>query len=262
MDGLAGTSAVTTIRAVLHVHSTWSHDGHWSLPAIARLYGRLGAAAVLMTEHDTGFDPARFGAYRAACAAASTARCRLIPGIEYSSPDNAVHLLTWGLGKFLAAHRPVAETLRAVRAAGGIAVLAHPVRRAAWRLYDDDWAPDLTAIELWNRKSDGIAWGSEALELLRRTGLPATVGQDFHRLRQLYPLTLRIDAGHEPDDPDALEARIVAALAAGHFTPEAFRRPLRTPDGVLRPGPHAGFERLRRGLRDRIRRRPPSKEQP
>ena len=45
------------MRVVLHCHSTWSHDGHWPLERIARLFGRLGIGAVMMTEHDTGFDP-------------------------------------------------------------------------------------------------------------------------------------------------------------------------------------------------------------
>ena len=102
---------MTKIRAVLHAHSSWSYDGHWPLPEIARLYGRFGIRAVMMTEHDSGFDPASFQAYRAACAEASTSRCTLIPGIEYSSPDNDIHILTWGLQEFLAEHRPVMETL-------------------------------------------------------------------------------------------------------------------------------------------------------
>ena len=70
------------MKVVLHAHSTWSYDGQWELPRIARLYGALGVDAVMMTEHDTGFDPESFAAYRAACEAASTRRCRLIPGIE------------------------------------------------------------------------------------------------------------------------------------------------------------------------------------
>lgn len=182
------------LRVVLHVHSTWSYDGHWALGDLARLYGRLGIGAVMMTEHDTDFDPARFADYRAACAAASTKHCRLIPGIEYSSPDNRIHLLTWGLRRFLAEHRPVEETLAAVAAEGGVAVLAHPARKAAHAAYDEAWTPALAGIELWNRKADGLSWGSEARALIARTGLPATVGQDFHRLKQLYPLTMTLAA--------------------------------------------------------------------
>ena len=236
------------MRVVLHAHSDWSYDGRWPLERIARLYDALGVDAVMMTEHDTGFDPGAFDAYRAACAAASTRRCVLIPGIEYSSPDNDIHILTWGLDRFLAEHRPVSETLADVAAARGAAIFAHPVRRAAFAAFDPAWVPQLSGIELWNRKSDGIAWGQEAARLIAETGLPATVGQDFHRLRHLYPLTMRV-ARPEGD----LEAGLVAALRAGRLRPEAFRRPLLDARGAIRPGPHGWLERRRVALRDRLR---------
>lgn len=236
------------MRVVLHAHSTWSYDGHWDLPRIARTYGALGVDAVMMTEHDTGFAPDRFGEYRAACAAASTARCRLIPGIEYSSPENDIHILTWGLTGFLAEHRPVAETLHAVAEAGGAAIFAHPVRRRAWAAFDPAWVPHLSGIELWNRKSDGVTWGREAARLIRDTGLPATLGQDFHRARHVWPLTMTL-----PRPQGDLEAGLVTALRAGAMTPQAFRRDLLAPDGTPRRGPHDALERTRRGLRDLLR---------
>lgn len=236
------------MRAVLHAHSTWSYDGHWELARIARIYGALGIDSVMMTEHDTGFDPGRFTEYRAACAAASTRRCTLIPGIEYSSPDNDVHILTWGLERFLAEHRPVSETIKAVSEAGGAAIFAHPVRRRAFAAFDPAWVAHLSGIELWNRKSDGVTWGREAARLIRDTGLPATVGQDFHRLRHMYPLTMTL-----PRPTGDLEAGLVAALRAGRMRPEAFRRPLLDEAGTIRPGPHDWLERRRRGLRDLVR---------
>lgn len=231
------------MRVVLHAHSDWSYDGHWPLGRIARVFGRLGIGAVMMSEHDTGFDPARFAAYRAACAAASTPRCTLIPGIEYSSPDNDIHILSWGLERFLAEHRPVGETLAAIRAGGGVAVLAHPARREAWRRFDPAWTAQLAGIELWNRKTDGICWGEAARALIARTGLPATIGIDFHRPRQLYPLHHRIDAAPGP----GLEATLVAALRSGAHRPVALGAALMR-DGAPRARPHRGLEALRRGL--------------
>ncbi len=237
------------MRIVLHAHSEWSYDGSWTLPALARLFGRMGADAVLMTEHDTGFDPARFPEYRAACEAASTPACRLVPGIEYSSPDNAVHILTWGLTEFLAEGRPTLETLEQVAERGGAAVFAHPARREAWRLFDPAWVPLLSGIELWNRKTDGVGPGAEARRLLAETGLPATVGMDFHRARHLWPLDHALEA---PPGADAAAAA-VAAIRAGALTPCAFRRPLTGAEGA-RPTPgHDRAERLRRRLRDAVR---------
>ncbi len=235
-----------TVRAVLHAHSTWSYDGHWSLAKIARLFGAMGARAVMMTEHDTGFSPDRYDEYRAACAQASTRLCRIVPGIEYSCPDNDVHILTWGLDRFLSEHHPVMETLEAVRSSNGVAVFAHPVRRNAYDLFDPAWVPYLSAIELWNRKSDGLTIGREARDLIRDTGLPATVGIDFHRMRHVYPLFNRVSvAGDLP-----LETALVAGLRDGAIVPEALYESLLAPDGQPRTGVHDRLERARRnGIR-------------
>ncbi len=238
------------LRVVLHVHSTWSYDGRWPLRRIARLYGAFGVDAVMMTEHDTGFIPERFDDYVAACAEASTRRCRLVPGIEYSDPSNDVHILTWGLDRFLAEGRPVPETLAAIADAGGAAIFAHPVRRDAWAKFDPAWTAGLHGIELWNRKSDGVAPGIQAEELIARTALPATVGQDFHKLRHIWPLTMRMTA--DPDDP---APGVVAALRAGNAVPHAFRRPVLDADGQVIRNPHDWLEKCRRWFRDKIRRR-------
>ena len=219
---MTGTSQQRAMHVVLHAHSEWSYDAAWPLKRIAQLFGSLGVRAVLMSEHDTGFDPSRFTEYRAACADASTARCTLIPGIEYSCPDNDVHLLTWGLDTFLAEHRPVSETLQRVREAGGVSVLAHPNRRDVWRRYDPTWTELLSGIEVWNRKSNGIRPCRKALDLVHATGLPATIGCDFHRLRNLYPLTNRIAV--EPEQP--LEPQLVSSIARGRLSPCAFAQPL------------------------------------
>ena len=240
---------MTPLNVVLHAHSTWSYDGRWPLEKIARLYGAMGVDVVMMTEHDTGFNPNRFGEYRDQCAAASTSRCRLVPGIEYSCPDNDIHILTWGLPTFLAEHRPVDETLARVADAEGVAIFAHPIRRDAWAKFDPAWVPHLHGIELWNRKSDGIAPGTQAEAMIRDTDLPATVGHDFHKLRHVWPLTMQIKA-----DRAYPEQGLAAALRAGEATPRAFRRPLIAPDGTIRRGVHDRLESGRKALRDLVRR--------
>ena len=239
------------VRAVLHAHSVWSYDGHWRLKDIARLYGAWGVNAVMMSEHDTGFEPARFAEYRAECAAASTRSCQLIPGIEYSSPDNDIHILTWGLDRFLAEHRPISETLEAVKWHGGVSVFAHPIRRDAWQKFDPAWTEYLSAIELWNRKSDGITWGQEAWDIVRSTGLPATIGQDFHSLRQLYPLTNKFHLAPGVD----LEIGLVDALASGNCIPQVFRQRLLNKAGTPIKFPHNMLERARRGMLPYLKRR-------
>jgi len=217
---------MTGLRVVMHAHSNWSYDGHHSLASIARLYGRLGAHVVMMTEHDTGFDPDRFEDYRLECARASRPGCLIVPGIEYSSPENDIHILTWGMSRFRGEHRPVDLILEDTRAQGGVAILAHPIRRRAWEKVDPGWFDLLSGIELWNRKSDGISWGREALALLRQSGLPAYVGHDFHRHRQLWPLYQSFDMPDRPKISVDAETLLVRAITRGESTPCAFGQSL------------------------------------
>lgn len=238
------------IKAMLHCHSAWSYDGDWPLEKIARVFGMMGYDAVMMTEHDGGFkegqscfDKVQFAEYRAACAEASTSKCTLIPGIEYSSPENDIHILTWGLTEFVGKHRPVMQTLKAVQDHDGVAVFAHPVRRDAWRQFSSDWVPYLAAIEIWNRKSDGLTFGREALRLCAETGLSATVGTDFHRRKQLYPLTNRFEIAD-----NNLETELVAAIAQGRQTPCAFGKPVASANGNFRRDPHDRLEAVRKGV--------------
>src|SRR5258708_3566891 len=145
------------IKAACHVHSDWSYDGKWTLPDLAAAFGRRGYRVVMMTEHDRGFSEARRLEHRAACAAASSDELLLLPGIEYSDATNALHVLVWGQVPFLGEEMPTAELLRRVKAAGGVAVLAHPSRRQAWKVFDSGWTDGLLGIEVWNRKTDGWA---------------------------------------------------------------------------------------------------------
>ncbi|MHA6262888.1 CehA/McbA family metallohydrolase domain-containing protein [Arenibacterium sp. CAU 1754] len=239
-----------TVRVVMHAHSEWSYDAEWPLDRIAQVMPRFGAQVVMMCEHDTGFPADRWDEYRAACAVASTPDCLIVPGIEYSDENNDVHLPTWGIREFLGESRPVADLLADVTRYGGASVFAHPARRDVWRIYDPAWTPLLAGLEVWNRKTDGIAPGHEAMKLLPRTGLPPVVGMDFHRRNQLWPLTNLFEV-----DGPITEASLVAALRAGRVTPCAFGRPIVDASGTVRPGLHRHGETLRRGLKAIIKRK-------
>lgn len=214
-----------TLNVGLHCHSLWSYDGSWTLADLARFFGKRGFDVMMMSEHDTGFDPESWSRFADECAEASEHGCRLFPGIEYSSPDNAIHILTWGLDAFLAEHRPVRETLERVAEGGGVAVYAHPARKDAWRLFEPEWTPLLSGVEIWNRKTDGVAPGAAAERLIGETGLPATLGVDFHVLRHYWPLSHRIEVG------DDWQADIVAAVREGGLDLRVFGRRVLDDDG-------------------------------
>ncbi len=211
---------MTRIRVASHVHSEWSYDGRWGLERISEAFGRRGYDAVLLAEHDRGFDAARWTEYRAACAAVSGG-ARLVPGIEYSDPTNSVHIPVWGDIPFLGEGIETADLLAAARAADGIAILAHPGRRNVGRTLDPRLFEYFTGIEIWNRKYDGYAPNRIAGDLVRaRTGVIPMVSLDFHTARQFHPLAMLIEVAGE-----ASETEICAALTARRAVPAAFGLP-------------------------------------
>lgn len=190
---------------MLHNHSTWS-DGRLSLGAVARVGERLGASAVLMSEHDFDFNPLKWDAYVAACREASTAKCAIIPGIEYSSPDEDLHVVTMGTPRFHGARQDLVTTLTAIRRDGGAGILAHPRRRDALSKVSDRLLEVVDGIEVWNRKTDGLRPVNAYFQFARDRGLAPIAAMDLHTWRQIFPMWNEISEGSEP-----LSGGVVAA---------------------------------------------------
>jgi hypothetical protein len=207
--------------ATCHMHSKWSYDGSWTLEALSTKFERRGTRVLMMTEHDRGFSAARLAQYREACAQASSDRILVVPGIEYSDAANRVHVLVWGPVPFLGEGLPTSEMLDGVRAAGGMAVLAHPSRREAWKLFDTSWAECLLGVESWNRKYDGWAPSKTAPALLSSAGAVPFVGLDFHTNRQSFPLGMALEI-----EAPVTEETVIECLRLRRCSPRAFGRSL------------------------------------
>jgi hypothetical protein len=198
------------IRAAVHIHSDWSYDGSWDLADLAAELKRREYQAVLTAEHDRGFDAKRWRDYRDACADVSeSVGILVVPGIEYSDPENVVHVPVWGADlPFFGQGRRSADLIAEAAAAGGAAVLAHPGRRDAWRRLEPQSLEKLVGVEAWNRKYDGWAPGVAAAELRAGTaGLTPFFGLDFHTQHQFFPLAMGVDV-----DLDATADEVAGAL--------------------------------------------------
>jgi hypothetical protein len=169
-----------------------------------------------MSEHDRSFDEGTWTEYRLACEEASTDGILLVPGIEYEDSDGVVHTPVWGDNvPFFGIGRPTLELLRCARAENAVAVLAHPWRRDAISRYQPEWGPLLNAIEIWNRKYDGIAPGRQLKQFADQEGIDPFVSLDFHTSRQFFPLAMSITLAEEPS-----VASLVNAIREGHCRPE------------------------------------------
>jgi hypothetical protein len=244
---------------VAHVHSDWSYDGSWPLERLAHAFARRGYRAILMAEHDRGFDEAKWAAYRDACAAASNDSILLVPGIEYSDSDNTVHVPVWGRLPFLGENLETAEMLRAAHGAGGLAVFAHPRRKNAFARFDPSWFQYLTGIELWNRRYDGYAPNRDVAILLRsRPELLPFATLDFHTKRHFHPLAMELEL-----DAVVSEDSILEAIRGRRARPAAFRLSAETFARApawpvvhgLDLGRRVGLRAARRGLAAARRRR-------
>lgn len=215
------------IRAVSHVHSEWSYDGSWALDQLATLFKELGYRAVLMTEHDRGFDQRKYEDFRRACHEASSSEILMMPGIEYSNADNSVHVLVWGDIPFLGENLPTLDLLQRVHAHGGVSVLAHPTRKQAWAQFQPSWGQYLSGIEVWNRKTDQWAPSVHAIKLGRGSKSLLFVGLDFHRFKHLFPFSLTLEIDGEVSESNIVEClrrQKVRANILG-FHEGNFRRP-------------------------------------
>ena len=209
------------VTAVCHVHSEWSYDAKWTLAELSEKFRRRGVRVLMMTEHDRGFSPQRFEEFRRACAAVSSEKILVVPGIEYSDGANRVHVLTWGPIPFLGENLPTAVMLEEVRQAKGVAVFAHPSRKRAYECFAPYWAERLLGIEAWNRKYDGWAPSETSPALLQQSKLVPFVGLDFHTQRQSFPLTMTFDIQGEIN-----EANVLECLRARRCSARAFGAPL------------------------------------
>ena len=207
-----------TVKAVAHIHSEWSYDARWDLSDLARSFRRRGCSVVLASEHDRGFSAERLAQYRDACAAASDDRVVIVPGVEYSDADNRTHVLVWGDLPFLGESLSTGELLQKVEALDGIAVLAHPWRKDAWRDFNPAWTSRLYGIELWNRKSDGWCPDARVTAILAGSALVPFASLDFHRSRQFFPLRMRLQLDGDLGEDAvlrSLRARRASARVAG-----------------------------------------------
>jgi hypothetical protein len=244
---------MSSARFAAHSHSTWSYDGHFPLATVARILRSLGYRGVLMSEHDRGFDAERWAAYQEECARVSTPHFLVVPGIEYSSPDNVLHVPVWGQLPFLGESLDTDDLLPAVGEHGGSAVFAHPSRARAWERFRPEWVPNLLGIEIWNVKEDGYAPSVEGVELWRaHPRLLPFADLDFHTPRQLFPLALdvRLDGALTVDS-------VFAALRRREVGGLAYRTPVRLfADGrrrrqaeTLERGRYWAFRKLKRIIR-------------
>ncbi|WP_211194282.1 PHP domain-containing protein [Pyxidicoccus fallax] len=131
--------APTWLRGAYHVHTTRS-DGEGTVAEVARAAKEAGLDFVVLTDHNDFKPPAPVW----------VEGVLLVPGVEIST--SAGHLAAFGMTqplKGMQAWMPPGDAVKAVAAAGGTAVLAHPVQeRNPWT--DDASTREVPGFELYS----------------------------------------------------------------------------------------------------------------
>ena len=178
------------IKALFHIHSTYSYDGEWSLEKLKNSAIKHGYNALFICEHNRNFSDKKFKSLIKECDNLSDDKVLLIPGIEYEDADNIIHICTFGLKNLISEYSSINDLLQKVVKENGIAVYAHPEGKHSYKKIDKNVFSLLNGIEVWNRKEDGIKPSKIAWSLYKKHKVTPFVSLDFHRKAQLFPLSI------------------------------------------------------------------------
>ncbi len=184
------------IKLDLHVHSEYSHDGRMTAAEIISLGKAAGLSGAAVCDHD-------------ACAPLPDGGdFLLIPGTEVSTDRG--HLL----GLFVTEPVPggdLARAVSAIRAQGGIAVLAHPFERTDDASRFDGAARLVDGIEVMNSRAErkNPRANAMAAALAERFSLPVFAGSDAHVPQEVGNAYVTLDV---PElTPDAVREALLTA---------------------------------------------------
>ncbi|WP_226480500.1 CehA/McbA family metallohydrolase [Natrinema amylolyticum] len=202
----AADGAARTLRIDPHVHTSASYDGTTTPAELVRAARTVGLDGVVVTDHDT-VD----GATRVADLAADD--LTVIVGCEVSTADG--HLLAMGVDAAPEPDRSLEETARAVRAAGGVAVVPHPFQRS--RHGARGAAIDgVDGIEVYNAHAVTNVRNRQADRFATRHEYPRFGGSDAHRPGNVgrAATAVRLPADAPPTPTAILEAMRAGRTAA------------------------------------------------
>ncbi len=197
------------LKLDLHIHSAHSADGCMTLEQIAARARAAGLDGIAVCDHDRVFTEDF-----------SSSDLLIVPGVEISTEYG--HLL----GLFVS--QPIhtkcfAESIQAIHAQGGLAVLAHPFEHNSDALRLEPIAAMLDGVETWNSRAErkNPHANAQAAAFAQKHDLLCTAGSDAHLPEEIANGVTVVETGERS------LAAVKAALLKGNTTVSGRRSPAR-----------------------------------
>lgn len=175
----------------LHIHSTYSRDASASPREIMEHAKRIGLDGLAITDHNALKGSLEAGAL------SKDLGLVVLRGVEISAQEG--HVLAYGVSELVPKGLTMSETVERIRAAGGIAVAAHPRRFPSGMGLELAMTGEFDAIEVINggssRRSNALA---RRVAEGRRS--PIIAGSDAHELEQVGKAFTVIDDASSEDE--------------------------------------------------------------
>jgi len=183
----------------LHIHSAYSRDASASALEIVRKCKSLGLDGLAITDHN------EIKGSLEAFALAASEGVVVVRGVELSAVEG--HVIALGVKELIPRGLSVPETVDKVRAAGAIAIAAHPGRFPSGIGIERAMVMDFDAIEVLNGGSSKRS-NSRARTVAEHRKLPMTAGSDAHGIEQAGKAWTAVEGSSNEDD-------IIQAIAHG-----------------------------------------------
>jgi predicted metal-dependent phosphoesterase TrpH len=185
----------------LHCHTNASFDSLSDPRAVVRAAASRGLTHLAITDHDR-ID----GALRARDAAPQG--LQVIVGEEIRTADG--DLIALFLEQTVEPHRPVRETIEAVRAQGGLVGIPHPFDRFRGSMLKDPRLEAMAQLVDWvethNARVVGGSGNERAQQFAREMGLPGVAVSDAHSVLEVGVAYTALDS--DPSTADGLLAAL------------------------------------------------------
>ena len=206
-----------TVSIDPHVHSEGSYDGHEPVELLLEQASDIGLDGIVVTDHDAIEESKR------AADLASEYGLVGIPGVEVSTA--AGHLLAIGVEEQPEPREPLAETVDAIRAEGGVAVVPHPFQRTRHGVRKRKLT-DCDAIEIFNSWLFTGYRNRRAKRFAQRHEYPGVAASDAHSAGFLGRAYTELTISGVNSKADLDGEHVVAAFRNGSAEIHGRRQPL------------------------------------